>query len=219
MKKTTDGICKICNGVFNKTEMKKHLKTCRLTSGKGKGTGQEKQEKKEAYYCIAVQGNYEPDYWIYLDMPAASSLKVLDSFLRKIWLECCGHMSEFVVKGMDNVSMSKKLENVFGVGDRFMYVYDFGSTTELKLEVVSAYDDVKRKTKVRLLARNIAPDFKCVKCGEPATQICVECRFDGDCFYCDNCAEDHLEHEEMLLPAVNSPRMGECGYCGEQDIY
>ena len=23
----------------------------------------------------------------------------------------------------------------------------------------------------------------------------------------------------MLLPVTNSPRMGECGYAGEQDIY
>jgi hypothetical protein len=37
-------------------------------------------------------------------------------------------------------------------------------------------------------------------------------------FFCDSCAEKH-EHEEMLLPVVNSPRMGVCAYDGELDVF
>ncbi len=31
---------------------------------------------------------------------------------------------------------------------------------------------------------------------------------------CDSCAEDHKCGEDMLLPVVNSPRTGVCGYTG-----
>jgi hypothetical protein len=34
-------------------------------------------------------------------------------------------------------------------------------------------------------------------------------------FYCEEHAGDHgCEDAEMLLPVVNSPRMGMCGYAG-----
>jgi hypothetical protein len=34
-------------------------------------------------------------------------------------------------------------------------------------------------------------------------------------FYCELHSEDHdCEEAEMLLPVVNSPRMGMCGYTG-----
>ncbi len=35
-----------------------------------------------------------------------------------------------------------------------------------------------------------------------------------DDFFCDEHAEEHACEEESLLPVVNSPRMGVCGYCG-----
>jgi hypothetical protein len=37
-------------------------------------------------------------------------------------------------------------------------------------------------------------------------------------FLCDGCAKTH-EHEGMLLPVTNSPRMGECAYDGELDTW
>jgi hypothetical protein len=98
------------------------------------------------------------------------------------------------------------------VGDEFFYEYDFGSTTELKLQVLSKRDGVLKRGKVRLLARNLAPEFFC-KCGKPATQIDAECCHE-ESFYCDKCSRQHEELEETLLPVVNSPRMGVCGYCG-----
>jgi hypothetical protein len=34
-------------------------------------------------------------------------------------------------------------------------------------------------------------------------------------FYCEHHSEDHdCDEPEMLLPVVNSPRMGMCGYTG-----
>ncbi len=37
-------------------------------------------------------------------------------------------------------------------------------------------------------------------------------------FLCEACIENYEHGDEMLLPVVNSPRMGVCGCCGEQDV-
>jgi hypothetical protein len=76
-----------------------------------------------------------------------------------------------------------------------------------------------QKDAVRLLARNVPPEFACRECGKPAEHICTQYMYETDNpFCCGECAEDH-EHEEFLLPVTNSPRMGSCAYDGELDIY
>lgn len=150
------------------------------------------------------------------DLPADSPLSNLDNLLRKIWLKCCGHLSEFSGPGHSTVGKAKKLSS-FLPGDQLLHTYDFGSSTET---LVTILGDIKRKPKreaVRLLARNIPPRFSCAECGSPAELICPICKYSSDSpFYCAACGEKH-EHSEMLLPVTNSPRMGECGYEGSLD--
>ena len=67
---------------------------------------------------------------------------------------------------------------------------------------------------VGILARNDPPQIKCSKCDHLATRICTECIYEDAGWLCDDCAEDHKCGEEMLLPVVNSPRTGVCGYVG-----
>src|SRR5438477_291919 len=49
-------------------------------------------------FHLAVQGRGSPQYWLHLLARADTTLGELDSFLRHIWLECCGHMSGFTIK-------------------------------------------------------------------------------------------------------------------------
>ena len=44
--------------------------------------------------------------------------------------------------------------------------------------------------------------------------VCTECVFDDGGWLCETCAVKHECGEEMLLPVVNSPRVGMCGYTG-----
>lgn len=60
-------------------------------------------------------------------------------------------------------------------------------------------------------------------CSAPATKLCALCldRLE-DTFFCKDHARAHVagvhdEDEAALLPVVNSPRMGVCGYTGPQD--
>ena len=87
------------------------------------------------------------------------------------------------------------------------------TTTELDLQCISERKG-KARSNIEVAARNDMPDFLCDECGKPAKEICSECLWEGKGLLCESCAEDHECGEEMLLPVVNSPRMGECAYTG-----
>jgi len=201
------GNCFICGAELGKTAMKNHL----FKLHNEEINGQE-------CYLLKVEGAYNKDYWLYIDLPMEKLLSDVDSFLRKIWLECCGHLSSFSGSGHSEIAKSRKMR-AFTVGDKLLHEYDFGSTTETIITISGAIKRKPQRGIVRLLARNIPPKYSCSECGSPADYICTECVYDSDSpFYCEECGESH-EHNDMLLSVTNSPRMGTCGYDGELDTY
>ena len=104
--------------------------------------------------------------------------------------------------------------SALNVGDTLLYEYDFGSTTEIIITVVDEVSRAKQKEKVQLLARNAPLEEQCDQCGAPATTVNA---WENE-LLCDGCAEG-AEDEDALMPIVNSPRSGECGYDGEYDIW
>jgi len=216
MKNTSTGQCTLCGGSFGKVAMTRHVIKCK-DAGPSAGTMVES-------FHIMVENAYSGPYWLLLAVPRKATLAQLDQFLRNIWLECCGHMSAFKIgqqryaaspmKEYGERTMNVALGEVLETGTVVHYEYDYGSTTELKLKVISDQESKKQRDPVQLLARNAAPEIKCAECSGPATQICVECSCSGNGWLCDTCSESHECGEEMLLPAVNSPRVGVCGYAG-----
>lgn len=213
----SSGRCNLCGGVFDKGAMTSHLKSCRK-----KQAVSEKAKMGMAFHLL-VEGRYQPEYWMHLEVPANATLGMLDRFLRDTWLECCGHMSEFEIEGtrytvepmdLDDESMDVQLKDVLSPKMAFLHAYDFGSTTHLKLKVVSEDESDVTGKKVHVLARNEPPVIPCGGCGKPATQVCMECSYSAEGWLCDGCAAEHECGEESLLPVVNSPRTGVCGYAG-----
>lgn len=201
------GNCYFCGIELGKTAMKNHLLKVHGEKDGGKPC-----------YLLKIEGAYNKDYWIYIDVSVEKSLLSVDSFLRKIWLECCGHMSAFSKQGNNDIGKSRKWKT-FSVGDKLLHEYDFGTTTESLITIVGEIYRGPQKEDVRILARNIPPQFQCASCGKPAEYLCTECFCEtDDYFYCAACSEEH-EHDDMLLPVTNSPRMGECGYEGELDVF
>src|SRR5438045_3051287 len=39
-------------------------------------------------------------YWLHLEAGPTATLEDLDLYLRRIWLECCGHLSAFQINGV-----------------------------------------------------------------------------------------------------------------------
>jgi DNA-directed RNA polymerase subunit RPC12/RpoP len=209
-KEISEGNCFVCGATLDKIKMKNHVvKMHELAEEASK-------QKSEKAFLVKAEGAYDKNYWLYLDIAADSELYELDSFLRKIWLECCGHMSAFYLNRHDDIDMNTKICSLTP-GSKLLYQYDFGSTTDLVITILA---DVRREMQehpVRLLARNIPTEFKCTKCGKPAEYISPEWGEDGSIYYCAKCSKKH--EDDGILPIINSPRMGECGYCGELDTY
>jgi hypothetical protein len=164
-----------------------------------------------------------PTYWIHIEIPAKATLKNLDRFLRDIWLECCGHLSSFDIMGKTffsevmekgDRSLNFQLGKVIAPGMAFEYIYDFGTSTELLLTVVSAREGNMKGNKPKVMARNEPPEILCEICGKPATLVCSQCVYEGSGWLCEQCGKKHECGEDMFLPVVNSPRVGICGYTG-----
>ena len=78
----------------------------------------------------------------------------------------------------------------------------------------------KQKNPITILARNEAFDFTCRECKKPAEYLHIEARYDVENpFYCNDCLEfEQKDYDpDMALPVCNSPRMGVCGYQGNND--
>lgn len=215
----TKGKCVLCGESLEKNAVARHLKLCAKSSA---ATDKAAGKLKIKAFHITVEGLHLPEYWLHLSVPAGAKLEALDGFLRKIWLECCGHLSAFRIgktlysrqpsPEYDEKSMRIELRNALEPGMKFTYDYDFGSTTSLALKVVSEIEN--ESASVRLLARNNPPAIPCAKCRKNATNVCVDCACEEKGWLCDTCAPGHKCGEEMLLPVVNSPRVGVCGYGG-----
>ena len=211
--KAPKATCLLCKSKYTATGMTKHLQSCLPKSLEN----QRKQQKfkSQPFFHILVKGSYSPEYWLHLKVSSNSKLEELDQFLRDIWLECCGHMSAFSYR-RNELKMGRKLKDVLSPGMELLHEYDFGSTTELMVKVLAEYVGPMEKNKpVEILARNEATEIPCDECGKaPAVQICTECQWSGSGWLCETCAKDHECGEEMMLPVVNSPRTGVCGYTG-----
>ena len=205
--------------------MSRHLETCAQKQPLSEKGGSPSKQRRTDTFHLFVEGLYDRDYWMHLEIPLHTTFGALDGFLRDIWLECCGHLSQFIIQGPrgctapfggpEEVDMESKLGEVLAAGTKFQHEYDFGSTTHLVLKAVSVWKDRPAAEPVRILARNEAPEIFCDECKErPATEICTECMWSGGGWLCDECAADHECGEDMFLPVVNSPRVGTCGYTG-----
>jgi hypothetical protein len=208
--------------------MNRHLETCEQRAITEAKVGSKQKTQPPRKLHLVVEGRDLPMYWMHLEVPASTTLATLDQFLRNTWLECCGHLSAFEIAGeryvvdagmyddfdMGEKSMRVRLDKVFNPGQTCFYEYDFGTTTELKLKVISERQAASKGNTIQVLARNVPPVILCEECGKPATEVCSQCIFDGSGWLCDDCAEEHECGEEMLLPVVNSPRVGMCAYTG-----
>ncbi len=224
----SQGTCTSCHGEFSKSAMTRHLETCEqraITAAKA-GSKQKAQQTRKLH--LVVEGRELPMYWMHLEVTASTTLATLDQFLRNTWLECCGHLSAFEIGSaryavdagmyddwdMGEKSMRVRLEKVLSPGQTCSYEYDYGTTTELKLRVISEYEVETKGKAIQVLVRNTPPVILCELCGKPATEVCSQCIFDDKGWLCDDCAKEHECGEEMLLPVVNSPRVGMCAYTG-----
>lgn len=202
--------CFLCNKEYSQRGMTKHVRSCINKT----------LSNKHGVSClyIVVRASYNHDYFFHLLLLPTTTFHDLDKFLRKKWLECCGHMSAFSYERLGGeISMSQKINKILSPGAVLNYQYDFGSTTELEIKCIDDFTCIlKGNEKVQVLSRNAQPVIPCDECGEHAAiHICVECQWNEEGWLCESCASKHVCSDEFFLPVVNSPRTGVCAYDGE----
>ena len=222
------GACIYCGKEMNTGGLSRHLATCskRLEAI---AAADQQPGRMQTLYHLQVQDAWHGAYWLHVEIRGNATLKDLDYYLREIWLECCGHLSAFEIgpvrytqvfkDGMSigiEKSMNVQVHKLFAPGMKIPYEYDFGTTSELVIKVVGERQGKPTtKNPIVLMARNTFEPPPCTECGQPAEWLCAECMWEDDAaaMFCAAHAEEH-EHEDMLMPIVNSPRTGMCGYDG-----
>jgi hypothetical protein len=218
------GVCELCTTRTSKAAMLRHLARCAPQHDRTDGIPCD-------LFQLRVEGRGAPMFWLDVEVKGTSPIRRLDDLLRHVWLECCGHLSALETGGfrysvvVDNEfgvepnerSMSAKVSQVLtSPGQRLSYEYDFGSTTELTLRLISVRTGMIGRSAARVLARNEPPAWTCGACDAPATLVCPYCMGHDNPFVCARHAPEHAcAEDESFLPVVNSPRMGVCGYTGE----
>lgn len=244
------GKCGYCSQMFSKNMIAKHLQSCNLRKKLSPFL-----KKGQRSFLLRVSDKHFQDYWVFIEVNGNTCrLKNIDSFLRNLWLECCGHLSSFRINNQiyeslpDPIYRSKSMQisvnKILEEGMIFEYTYDFGSSTELVVKVISANSSSndnniaspsampskmpqlarekngkdKMLPPVKLIARNDPIVFTCQACKQAiATYICTICLYEKSrkgASLCENCTRRHKCGEDMVLPIINSPRSGECGYTG-----
>jgi len=217
------GECAYCGHQTTKAAMTKHLSSCApRKEAIEKADG--KAGEKETLYHLRVQDAGQGQFWLDLEMRGSAMLKDLDHYLRAIWLECCGHMSEFSIGGWggQKMGMTRRAAQAFAKGVELTHIYDFGTSSHTLIRAVGTREGRATTSRpISLMARNLMPESKCIECGEPAACLCLECLIEDDRWgtLCDAHAKTHPHGENYgePLPLVNSPRLGMCGYTGPAD--
>ena len=152
--------CYYCNKELTERTIKRHMKNCDTMKKKISEEFEENKSKRKQY-IISIKYKYCKDYCIYISIDAALQLCHLDQFIRDVWVECCGHLSEFIIDGTryldnsdGNYQMNVRLKDVLYSGLKFEYEYDFGSTTYLTLEVIDEIEVSKKHSQIEIIARN-----------------------------------------------------------------
>src|SRR5262245_38290251 len=189
-KQNSPGTCALCGYASPKSAMTRHLAKC--------APAHDAPGEIQPLVHLRFEGAGDRRYWIHVEARAATSLEQLDSLLRQVWLECCGHMSAFRL-GRLEIGKGRKVGELLKLGSaKFLHEYDFGSTTVLIGQVLGTREGSLSRRAVRLIARNDPLIWPCADCGMPAAVICPFCLDDESCFFCDTHAAGHPHADEEI---------------------
>ena len=218
----TRGQCTFCSRDMTIEGMVRHLRTCtsrhRAVERVDAGPGDD-----EELYHLQVQDERTGLYWLHLEMRGSATLEDLDDYLRAIWLECCGHMSQYTPGTWRDpeIPMATRTEDVFEPGTVIKHIYDFGETSWTRIEALQVRTGKPLTGRpIFLMARNYQPVYPCAVCGERAYWLCMECLIEDAEWVtlCDLHAAEHpCEMYGEPVELLNSPRTGMCGYSGPDE--
>ena len=219
--KQTKGTCAFCASEIGKGTVARHLEKCAPFQDALEKAASRGKAAPQTIYHLRVSDAYDNHFWLDLEMNGAATLKKLDTYLRAIWLECCGHLSEFSAGGWGGTKfgMARKANDVWDKTDELTHIYDFGTSSQTTIKIVSArVGQPLSKHPIALLVRNVMPAAQCRECEQLATHLCMGCVIENDepGLLCEQHLkiDPHGDDYGEPIELVNSPRLGMCGYDG-----
>jgi hypothetical protein len=213
------GQCAFCGYATTKGAMAKHLATCPQRNAL-LDSAEQSQRMPEPLYHLRMQDAYASEFWLDLEVRGSAKLKDIDAYLRAIWLECCGHLSQFSIGGWrgQEIAKQRRVDAIFQQDVELTHIYDFGTSSETRIKRMGWRAGVPLTTRpMVLMARNLMPEVMCIECDQPAALLCMECLIESDVrgTLCAQHAATHPHHDYgEPVELFNSPRVGMCGYEG-----
>ncbi|MBM7845630.1 hypothetical protein [Herpetosiphon giganteus] len=214
------GICAWCGGVTTPARVIAHLAGCAPYQA-AIAAADQRTSTRDTIYHLRAQDAHTPFFWLDLAVTGTARLHDLDHYLRAIWLECCEHLSQFSHgrRGAE-LAFEHPIHTVFQPGSTLTHVYDFGTSSETTITCLGIrHGAALTPYPIARLMRNQPPDERCTVCQQPAVWFCAWC-FGADNQWeprCDVHAaiyRDAADDDAEVIRAVNSPRVGMCGYNG-----
>jgi len=137
----SEGKCLFCGKTFAKAGINRHLATHLEEKTEQGKTG------KSFFVKVETSKKWgSTPYFLSLWMDGEAKMDDFDTFLRDIWLECCGHMSAF-----RNPKMRRNWHGMFDAMDAYEYL-EQGNVAEYEriMEETSGEVPMSRKTKAVL---------------------------------------------------------------------
>ena len=131
-RKQPRGKCAYCGKEFVKGGMLGHLPACRRRK-EIVAASDRKPGAKVGITHLRVTDHWRRDFWLDPEMQGLATLRDLDQYLRRIWLECCGHLSMFSTGGwgdIDEIPMTTRIDQALQPGVELVHIYDFGTSSE-----------------------------------------------------------------------------------------
>ena len=218
-------ICRLCGRQYSTQGIGTHLRTCipRMAGAP--------ENLADTIHLTVSAGQYRLE----LALQETCTFGDLDRFLKKIWLECCRHLSLFVINQREFRRKKSLLGQVSQPGMKFQHVYDLGASSVMEVtenprrpglfETLQDGFTMPRCPRIRIIARNLIPELcACGKVAELITQLDLEELYAQDQeainrqldewepqAYCRECGPAREDLSEDLRDLVNSPRDGyEC---------
>eukprot|EP01090_Pellita_catalonica_P016122 TRINITY_DN4542_c0_g1_i1.p1 TRINITY_DN4542_c0_g1~~TRINITY_DN4542_c0_g1_i1.p1 ORF type:complete len:310 (-),score=29.91 TRINITY_DN4542_c0_g1_i1:34-963(-) len=133
IKDANRGVCLYCT-----TQLPSDKLLCEHLLGAPGTTPTKTTAADQDYFFIQA---YSMCYWIFFKAPISANLQNLDQFLRKVWVDCCGHLSQFKLNSQNTTSTNDIQPKEIAVQNIAQPTYrSFTLTTSLtgKLPMASA---------------------------------------------------------------------------------
>lgn len=214
----SEGKCCFCGKTFTKAGINRHLKTHLQQKTNENKTGKS--------YLVKIEDNFwdsSDGYFLSLWVNGEATLYDIDTLLRKIWLECCGHKSVFINKERRTPNLQEILDlctlKIEGKIDEFEQ-----RTTELigpisidtevgqlfykGLRIEYKYDPgdltdllltvmeeypIHADSDIVLLSRNEPLNFYCCSCNKEPATTICTVHDWGENHFCPKCAKEHAK--------------------------